>query len=118
MSHIISLQEAIAMTDRYRQNRETIIDSQYQNQNILASSESFDRAPFDSLLEQDGCTGLRIYYGMDENLKVHAIIVGVNENDEDMVSASASLLNDPEDILIDKGVRCPEICPPESPLNS
>ncbi len=116
MSHFISLAEAITMTTLYRGNRETILNSLYQGQAILPLSETFDRAAFDAVLSQPDCSGLRIYYGMDADYKVHAVIVGVNAADEDILPGTATQLAE-EELIIEKGIRCPELCPTASDLN-
>ena len=115
-SHDISLQTAIDMTTAYRSNRETILDSGYQNQDILPLSETFNRDAIDRLLAVDGCAGIRIYYGMDSSDKVHAILVAVNEENEDLIVGN-SLLNE-EPVIIEVGLRCPPSCPSPSDLNS
>jgi hypothetical protein len=117
MNHFISLQEAIDMTGLYRTEKENILKTQFQNQNILPLSEAFERAPFDIVLAKEGCEGLRIYYGMDSNLKIHAIIVGVDEEGNDMIPEESSLTEEDDDI-IEKGIRCPDICPTGSALNT
>ena len=68
MQHVISLQEAIVLTKRFRENRETVLATAYQGQNLLPLSETFNRNAIEMLLNKPGCTGIRIYYGMDENL--------------------------------------------------
>lgn len=114
MSQFISLAKAVAMTTEYRQNRETILGAAYKNQNILCLCETFDRGVFDDVLGQTGCVGLRIYYGMTGTDKqVHAVIVGVNSANEDMISSSSDV-----NLIIDEGRRCPFDCPPASDLNS
>jgi hypothetical protein len=118
MNHFISLQEAIAMTTLYRQERENILESNYQNQNILPIAESFGRSAFDSVLAQSGCAGLRIYYGMAEDLKVHAIIVGMDTSGNDLLPESNQLSEEDEELIIERGNRCPELCDSSSPLNS
>ena len=120
MNHFISLTEAASMTALYRQQKEDILGSAYQNQGILPICETFDRAAFDAVLNQAACTGIRIYYGMDNELKVHAIIAGVNDNDEDILPAQSNSMNETtEDVsIIERGTRCPDICPPESELNT
>lgn len=121
-SHVISLDRAKEMTATYRTNRETILLPQNQGQDILPLSETFNRQAFDQLLGTPGCAGIRIYYGMDEQLKVHAVIVAVNESNEDLLPASAAqaadeAIDDP--VIIDEGQRCPPICPEKkSALNS
>lgn len=118
MNHFISLQEAIDMTTLYRQEQETILQPEYRNQNILARSEAFDRLAFDTLLAKNGCAGLRIYYGMDAQLKVHAIIVPIDANGNDILPQSNLITEEGEDDIAERGIRCPDICPTESPLNS
>ena len=117
-SHFISSQQAVDMTDRYRLNREAILDTEYQSQDILALSETFNRDLFDELLSKSGCVGVRIYNGMDEELKVHAIIVAVDENNEDILPAQSINELEEEDFIGEEGQRCPNVCPPTSILNS
>jgi len=118
MNHFISLQEAIDMTSLYRAEHENILKTEFQNQGILALSEAFDREPFDVLLAKAGCAGLRIYYGMSEDLKVHAIIVATDENGHDILPSSNSLIEEPGDDIAERGIRCPDLCPSASVLNS
>lgn len=115
-SHFISLATAETMTAAYRSDKEAILATAYQNQNILPLSETFNRGAIDTLLAIDACAGIRIYYGMDENLKVHAILVAVNEENEDILPA-ASLLSEADPVIVEEGQRCPDLCPPPSPLN-
>ena len=67
MSAFISLTEAVQMTTDYRNNRESILATAYQGQNILAICETFDKAQVLQLLNETGCEKLRVYYGMDGN---------------------------------------------------
>jgi hypothetical protein len=115
-SHFIDLPKAVDMTTDYRDNRETILDTPYQGQAILPLSETFAREDIDQLLAQDGCKGLRIYYGMDTNLKVHAILVGVTEANEDILPSTTDPSKD--DIIVEESQRCPVSCPPASDLNT
>lgn len=77
----------------------------------------YDKAAFQTLVDKPEARSIRIYYGMDEDLKLHAIIVAVNENNEDIVPTTTLGDTGNEDI-IESGVRCPELCPEPSPLNS
>ena len=110
-THFISLSKAVDMTTLYRSDKETILATNFQNQNILPLSETFNRDAIDTLLAKEGCEGLRIYYGMDENLKVHAIIVAVNEDNEDILPSSTEN-NLTENDIVEEGQRCPDLCPP------
>jgi hypothetical protein len=113
MSQFISIETAVDMTTLYRQDRETILGTSYKNQNILPKCETFDRGVFDDVLAQTGCAGIRIYYGMDSNNKVHAIIVGVNGSDEDIIFP-----NTDNSLIAEESRRCPDDCPPASDLNT
>jgi hypothetical protein len=120
MSHFIPLTEAAAMTARFQNNKESILVTELRNQDILTICERFDRSAIDTILAKTGCVSIRIYYGMDEDLKVHALLVGVNANDQDLIVVSSSLTNeepttDEEDIA-ERAYRCPPYCPTDSPL--
>ena len=118
-SKFISLQQAVEMTTRYRQNKDRVINSQYAGMDILALCDKFDRTTFDTLLEKTDCSAIRIYYGMDESLKIHPVVVAVNESDEDILpdSSLGSNLEVEDDDIGDDALRCPPYCPPPSPLN-
>jgi hypothetical protein len=115
------------MTSLYRQQNNPILVPNLRNMGILPICETFDRGAFDSLLAQTGCAGLRFYYGMSTDLKVHIIAVGVNDKNQDMLpdsnsssSSSAATANDLNsgNGIVEDSQRCPDICPPDSPLNS
>lgn len=113
MSHFISLQDAIDETTLFRANRTSVVKTEYQSDNILPICETFTKGAFVSVFSRTDVVGVRIYYGMSEDLKVHAIIVGVDSNGADILPE-----NEQEQLIIDRGNRCPDICPATSPLNS
>lgn len=114
--HFITLSKATEMTSKYRGNKENILDSGYKDTGILPVCETFDRAAFDTLLAQDGCESVRAYFGMDADLKVSLVFVGVNASGEDLVVSFESDI-DPN-IIVEDGQRCPTVCPESSPLNT
>jgi hypothetical protein len=116
MSNFISLKKAVEMTTLYRAQMDTILADEYKGQDILAKSELFSKEQVEKLLANPGCSQLRVYYGMSQDLKVHALLVGVNDRAEDMLNGS-SLTNIEEEVIED-AKRCPPDCPPSSPLNS
>jgi hypothetical protein len=55
---------------------------------------------------------------MSDDLLIHAIAVGVNSNNEDILPApGASVASETDAVIIEESIRCPDKCPPESPLN-
>jgi hypothetical protein len=117
----IPFSDAIEMTKRFRDNREEILDIDQRGKDILALNETFDKADIEQLMQQQDCTAFRIYYGMDTNLKVHAILVGVDNNGADILpeavynGQAGTVTNTGE--LLEDAIRCPTVCPPASPLN-
>jgi hypothetical protein len=114
--NLITLEEGAVMTALYRAEMENVIAPEYKDMGILPICESFDRTAFDSLLALGNCTGVRIYCGMDTNLQIKFVVCGVGENNEDVYIPASP--GSQEFKVIDQGMRCPDICPPESELNS
>ena len=114
--HYINLQTAIEMTSLYRTNREILLADSFQDKGILPLSETFNRSAIDELLSTPGCVAIRLYGGQDEEDKVHTILVAVNSSNEDILPVDNLKGDDP--VIIEMGQRCPNTCPPASPLNS
>ncbi len=102
-NHFISLDEAKKMTALYRQKKNMPLNAGQRAIAFPSNSETFDLAPFFSLLAQPGCKALRVYYGMSLDLRVHLIVVGVDANNQDLLVGTES--------IIERGVICPPICP-------
>ena len=108
-THEISLPTAIDMTTRYRANRPF----------NFPICETFGVDAIDKLLATEGCAFLRVYYGMKANNEVDAILVAADAGGEDILPVAASMdLTSDDPVILEDGFRCPENCPPESPLNS
>jgi hypothetical protein len=122
--HSISRERVKQLTSHYKKNKNKILKDEFHDKASLPDCETFERAAFDQLLAQPGCVGVRIYFGMDEELNVKLIIVGVNEKNEDirpassnnkaLAAASFDIGDDPVFALAD-AARCPPDCPPPPP---
>ena len=108
MSHFIKLTAARSMTRKFKEQQDTILGPDFRGKKILPTCESFDRAAIDRLLAQPGCTEIRIYYGMDDNLKIHAILVGVDSTGEHMLPSDPDEENEQ---IVEMSRRCPDNCP-------
>lgn len=121
--HHITLEQAVTMTRRHRENRKKILHPQHAEKDLIPISETFSREAFDHLLAQPGCTAVRIYFSMNEEFQLRQIIVGVDGDGRDMVPATiatqgaATTTTDSGDIL-EAGKLCPPYCSTASPLNS
>jgi hypothetical protein len=117
-THSIALAAAAELTERFRNNRNTILQSNYQNQDLLPLSETFSKTALMEVLGREECTALRIYPGMAEDLKIHAILVGVDEDNADILPPQNTLAETGDDYILEDGQRCPPACPPPSTLNT
>jgi hypothetical protein len=106
-NHEISLQIAVDMTRRYRANKPV----------NFPQCETFGVDAITRLLATRGCVALRIYYGMKANNEVDAILVAANEAGEDILPDLALSETD-EPVILEDSLRCPDHCPPVSPLNT
>jgi hypothetical protein len=102
MSQFISLTEAQDMTSRYRNSLSSMLTTAYENS--LLNCETFNKSDIQDLLDQTGCEKFRVYFGMDEDNVVRAIMVGVGQDNEDILSGSSSL-------IVEFGETCPNTCP-------
>ncbi len=98
-NHDISLQDAAALTENYR-------DQQSGSGYILG--EYFSKDGIYSVLTQSGCVGIRIYYGLSNSSVPKLVIVGVNADENDMVDGN----------ILEMGSPCPPTCSTSNDLNS
>jgi hypothetical protein len=116
--HSIKLDDAKKMTKRFREQKDAIMEEAHKGKHLIRHCESFDRTPFDKLLQNENCKGVRIYYGMKEGEHhVHAIIVGFDAEGRDMLPAGNIAMDGTDPIIIENGSGCPVDCPPPSSLN-
>ena len=61
-----------------------------------------------SILQQSGCMGIRMYFALDEDGNKQLVLVGVDANGDDMTAG----------VIVDKLVPCPKSCSTKNALNS
>ncbi|MDB5191431.1 MAG: hypothetical protein JWQ96_994 [Segetibacter sp.] len=113
--HSIPLNKAIEMTRRYRKDQEKVLADPYKGKNILSFSETFSKKALMPFFINDECEYIRIYFGMDDEMKVHSILVGANAKDEDLLPSS---ITEDDNEILEEARRCPDFCPPPSDLNT
>lgn len=92
----ISIEQAARMTAAYRaENPES------------ALANFFGRDILEKLLNQEGCVGIRMYYGINDEGGKELVLVGVNAEGNDL-----------QELVADLSVPCPKICSEKNPLNS
>lgn len=104
----ITLTEAIDLTTRYRATRP----------DDFFICETFDAADVRQLLDERGCAFLRIYLGRKDDNTVVAVLVGADEEEIDILPSVSSITEETgSGTILEDGFRCPQFCPPPSPLN-
>ena len=93
-SHRIPLDQAAAMTRRYREG--------------MHKGGLFLRKDLDELLAQKGCAGLRFYYGLGAAGEDTLVLVGVDEKGNDMDNG----------VLLEDHFPCPIWCGDGNSLNA
>jgi hypothetical protein len=96
--HKITLVEAIALTRRFRET-------------ASPNSERggmFHRAALDELLRQPGCAGVRLYHGRNPDGSAALLLVGVDEQGNDMTDGT----------ILERQYPCPPYCGDPDGLNS
>jgi hypothetical protein len=93
---IISLGEAVKFTHAFQERNPEATKAYYAEKKLV-----------ESLLQQIGCAGIRIYNGYDpDSNKANLVLVGVDKNGNDMT----------EGIILENLKFCPPDCPKNSSL--
>lgn len=121
LKHSVSPDIVKQLTTNYEKSKNKILKEEFQAGVTLPTSETFDRAAFDQLLSQKDCVGIRIYYGMDEESNVKLVVVGVNKNEQDLLTLNSyptikgEKTTEEPVVAFTSGLRCPPDCPPPPP---
>ena len=67
----------------------------------------FGKEILQELLDQEGCMGIRMYYGISPEDRKELVLVGAKANEDDMT-----------DLVVDLSTPCPNHCGINSILNS
>lgn len=113
-THEITKEQARELIVCYQENRRNIENGQFAGQDILPNAETFNAEAIQAVLQQDGCIGIRFYYGMDGTNKVMLVATGVDQEGNDLDLAIGQDLN-PR--LMQTAQRCPFTCPEPSQIN-
>lgn len=93
----ITLTEAAGMTANYREENPNETKGHFMGKTLIQA-----------ILDQTDCVGIRIYYGIDDEGNKELILVGVDENEDDLYEGKIG----------DKMKPCPSYCGSSNPLNS
>lgn len=92
----ITLASGSAMTKEFRSRNPGSIQARFFGKDII-----------NEILNQEGCMGLRLYYGIDEDGNNQIVMVGADSDENDML-----------DLVADLSHPCPHVCGTANALNS
>jgi len=92
---IITLAEGAAMTKQWRRS------------NVNGNAVYYGKNIINQLIGQQGVVGIRFYFAVDSDGKNTLVLVGVDANENDVLS-----------IIADRGVKCPILCGNRNGINS
>jgi hypothetical protein len=95
-AHRVELDEAVELINRHKRANP---DSR--------TASMFARVPLDAILAQQGCAGMRMYYGLNPDGTKTLVLVGVDEFGNDMDKG----------VIADRTYGCPPICTMDSALD-
>ena len=96
----ITLTEASTLTANYRNAND--------NETGLILGHFIGINKINLILAQEGCVGVRTYYGIDENGKKNIVMVGVDSSENDLIDG----------VILDKAINCPPHCGTSNALNN
>lgn len=124
-NHQISITQAATLIARFDDNVEGILEGDFSSQDPFSKSQTFDAIQINELLAQEGCIGLRIYFGMydessapstDHEGKIVFVLCGVDEEGNDLNLAPTA--SEAGQIILEDGIICPPICSSPSLINN
>ena len=115
--HAISLDTALKLIKNY-QNAIKIpgkLCQLYERAAHIVKAETFPATIIKAILNQANVCALRIYNGLGDDNMQHLVIVGVNSNGYDVISANQAAMNvsaagPTAGLICEMGTPCPYIC--------
>ena len=77
----------------------------------IIKAHFFGREKIQKLLDQEGCVGLRVYYGKDSSGVQKLFMVGANSNMDNLIPEDTKSATTEENIILDDSWDCPPYCP-------
>jgi len=93
---VITLTVGADLTERFRTNFPTQAKARFFGKDILKT-----------ILAQNGCMGIRMYFGQDSNETMNIVLCGADANTNDMLN-----------VIADISIMCPHVCSTTNDLNS
>lgn len=92
----ISLATGAALTENFRTNFPNQPKGRFFGKNVL-----------NGILAQDGCMGIRMYFGQETDGTMNLVLCGADANTNDMLNKIADL-----------SIGCPQVCSTQNDLNN
>lgn len=117
--HTVPIEKASSATTAYKEISSRADNIEARSKSVFFTSEVFTKDDVLAVLNEDSCTGIRIYHGLDSSGKAVIYIVGTNGK-KDLLPSKKSMRRQKTDsmeahhfYILESDNRCPDICPGE-----
>jgi hypothetical protein len=77
----------------------------------VVKAHFFGKEKLQKLLNKEGCVGVRVYYGQDNNGNQKLFMVGVKSNMDNLLPTDIKSTSEESDFILDDSWDCPPYCP-------
>ncbi len=77
----------------------------------IINAHFFGKEKIQKLLDQEGCVGLRVYYGKDSNGGQKLFMVGASSDMDNIIPADTKSASTDDNFILDESWDCPPYCP-------
>jgi hypothetical protein len=92
----ISLAEGAALTKEHRLRNPTALKARFFGKDVI-----------NQILDQEGCMGIRVYFGQDGDGNRQLVLAGADSDENDLL-----------DLVADTSIPCPNYCSSSNALNT
>lgn len=123
--HTVPLERAVATAGAFKKIAADPRNIQARSNSVYFTCERFSREDIEAILNEDDCTGIRLYHALDSSGKAIVYIVGVKGNKDLLPSKRSENGKQKPDssfetskyyYIIESDGRCPDSCPEDGGL--
>ena len=110
MENLLPFTDAKSMVKTYLENKSTVLKPEYLERNVLSNTITYGVEAFKNLVNNPNCSQIRMYFGMNDQLEITGIFVGVDSEGNEILIQNQANIDDNTEYALDEGLRCPPTC--------
>lgn len=119
-NHKVSVDDAKRFVSGYKKEKAEFMRMEMKDHKEAKKGGFFGKEALLDLLNQPGCIGMRYYYGRSDDGQKNLVLVGVNEEGNDIlpkpsvekmaVTTESTKTQDNEVVILERSLPCPPFC--------